>query len=181
MATPANTFVDPSSVLSQLSIIPGQKVADFGCGSGYFTFEFAKRVGPEGRVFALDILPSALEAVESRAKILGLQNVTPKRANLERAEGSTFLAESVDWVVIKDILLQNKDKAGILGEAFRILRPGGRVLVMEWNPDESLVGPEHELRIEKADLERLVAAAGFAVESELSVGAFHYAFVLKKS
>lgn len=181
MATPANTFVDPQGVLNQLSIGSGQKVADFGCGSGYFTFEFAKRVGSEGQVFALDILPSALEAVESRAKLLGLQNVSTKRANLEREQGSTFLAESVDWVVIKDILLQNQDKKAILGEAFRILRPGGHVLVMEWNPDEALVGPEHKLRIAKGELQKMVAEAGFSVEKELSVGAFHYAFVLKKS
>jgi tRNA A58 N-methylase Trm61 len=63
-------FVDPARIISQVEVTTGATVADFGCGSGYFSFAFAKAVGAEGKVFALDILPSALEAVASRAKTL---------------------------------------------------------------------------------------------------------------
>jgi ubiquinone/menaquinone biosynthesis C-methylase UbiE len=172
--------VNPTGVLDQLDVKPGEKVADFGCGSGYFSFEFAKRVGAEGQVYAFDVLPSALEAVESRAKTLGIHNLSTKRANLERPEGSTFLQESVDWVVIKDILLQNDDKQAIMNEAARILRPSGRVLVMEWNPDAKLVGPEAKRRLSRGDLDVLIEGAGLRTERELSVGAFHYALILRK-
>jgi ubiquinone/menaquinone biosynthesis C-methylase UbiE len=174
------TFVDPAQALTGLPIEYGQKVVDFGCGSGYFSFEFAKRVGAEGQVIALDILPSALEAVTSRAKILGLQNLEARRANLEKKRGSQLLAESVDWVVIKDMLFQNNNKQVILEEALHILRPLGHAFIMEWKPGVATVGPGSELRIPPEELQALLEASGFTIVRELPVGGFHYAFLVKK-
>lgn len=182
MNAPQNlNFVDPKTVVDQLSIEPGSQVADFGCGSGYFSFEFARRVGIEqGVVHALDVLPSALEAVASRAKTLGLPNVVTKRVNLENEQGSGLAPLSMDWIVLKDVLLQNKKKDVMLREVSRVLKPGGRALIMEWSPDEALVGPEKELRVQPADLKLLIEAVHLSVEKELSVGGFHYGFVVKK-
>lgn len=181
METPsALSFADPSAIVDQLHIEPGSHVADFGCGSGFFSFEFAKRVGAEGTVHALDILPSALEAVASRAKILNLSNIVTQRANLEKENGSGLPPQSMDWVVIKDILFQNKDRNVILREVSRILKPGGHAILMEWSPKETLVGPDVALRISPDSLRTLVAAVDLAVEKELEVGGFHYAFLVKK-
>jgi ubiquinone/menaquinone biosynthesis C-methylase UbiE len=181
MNTPsALTFADPSAIVDQLNIELKSQVADFGCGSGFFSFEFAKRVGAEGVVYALDILPAALEAVASRAKILNLSNIITKRANLEKENGSGLAPQSMDWVVIKDILFQNENKKLILGEVSRVLKSGGHAILMEWNPKESLVGPDVELRITPEQLRSLVEAAHLAVEKELNVGGFHYAFLVKK-
>lgn len=181
MSTPlALTFADPSAIVNQLQIEPGSKIADFGCGSGFFSFEFAKQVGSEGTVYALDVLPSALEAVASRAKILNLSNIVTKQVNLERENGSSLAPQSIDWVVIKDILFQNKSKDVILREVARVLKQGGHAILMEWSPTETLVGPDKELRISKDQLRMLVEAAHLAVEKELNVGGFHYAFLVKK-
>lgn len=176
----ALTFADPSAIVDQLNIELKSNVADFGCGSGFFSFEFAKRVGAEGVVYAFDILPAALESVESRAKILNLSNIITKRANLEKENGSELAPESVDWVVIKDILFQNKNKKIILSEASRILKTGGHAILMEWNPKEALVGPNIELRISPEQLRSLVENVNLVVEKELNVGGFHYAFLVKK-
>jgi len=174
-------FVDPRAVVDQLAVLPGDQVADFGCGSGFFSFEFAKRVGTDGgMVHALDVLPSALEAVASRAKTLGLTNISTKRVNLENEQGSGLADLSMDWIVLKDVLLQNKKKDVMLREASRVLKPGGRALVMEWNPDESLVGPEKQLRVRPEELKKLLAAAQLSIENELHVGGYHYGFVVKK-
>ena len=182
MDTPQNlNFVDPKVVVDQLAISLGNQVADFGCGSGYFSFEFARRVGAEqGLVHALDVLPSALEAVASRAKTLGLTNVVTKRVNLENEQGSGLSPFSMDWIILKDVLLQNKKKDVMLREVARVLKPGGRALIMEWSPDEALVGPEKGLRVEPEELKKLIAVVGLSVEQELNVGGFHYGFVVKK-
>lgn len=176
----AVTFVDPETLIRQLTIAPGSVIADFGCGSGYFSLAFAKAVGREGKVIALDVLPSALEAVASRAKMSGLQCVSTKRANLEKENGSGLAAESVDWVILKDILFQNKHKDIILREVNRVLRPGGHALLMEWKDQDASVGPELHLRISREELTALVQAEGFLMQQELSVGDFHYAFLLAK-
>lgn len=173
-------FVDPNQVLEKLSVEAGQVVADFGAGSGYFSCAFAQQVGPEGKVVALDILPSSLEAIASRARTTGVSNVEARRANLEREGGSGIDPHSVDWVIIKDILFQNSHKEVILYEAARILKIGGRLFVMEWNPDAAFVGPENNLRVDKRTLQEMLTAAGFAVLEEISVGEYHYAFVAEK-
>ncbi|MBP7060642.1 MAG: methyltransferase domain-containing protein [Candidatus Moranbacteria bacterium] len=173
-------FVDPVSVVSKLSVAPGSQVADFGCGSGFFSFEFARQVGIEGRVHAFDVLPQALEAVNSQAKSLGLGNIITKRVNLENEHGSGLSPASMDWVILKDVLLQNKKKEVLLREVAAVLKPGGRALIMEWNPDESLVGPEKSLRIDKKQLQDLILQAGLSIDEELPVGGFHYAYIAKK-
>lgn len=173
-------FVDPKQVIRELSVGLGDTVADFGAGSGYFSFEFAKTVGSEGKVYALDVLPSALEAITSRAKTLGLANVVATRVNLERPNGSGLGAGSVDWVIVKDVLMQNKDKATILREVARILKPDGRAIIIEWHPDEGTVGPERELRIAPEQLKAWLSESGLSVVDEPAVGGFHYAFVVKK-
>lgn len=174
------SFVDPASVIRALKLEPGKVVADFGCGAGYFTFEAAKAVKDEGRVYALDILPAALESVSSRGKILGLKNIEPKRANLEKVGGSGLDPESVDWVILKDMLFQNKGKEVILQEVFRVLRSGGKALVMEWIPDDSSVGPDEGMRISEDEAKKLVQSIGFSVVSSIPSGDFHYSFIIEK-
>lgn len=174
-------FVEPKQVIRELAVGVGDTVADFGAGSGYFSFEFARAVGADGKVYALDVLPSALEAIVSRAKTLGLSNIVAQRVNLERPNGSGLGTGSVDWVIIKDVLMQNKEKTTILLEVNRILKPDGRAIIIEWHPDESTVGPEKELRIHPDTLRSLIEEAGLEVVEEPAVGGFHYAFVIKKS
>ncbi len=176
----AVTFVDPESLLRQLTVSPGSVVADFGCGSGYFSLAFAKAVGKDGKVIALDILPSALDAVASRAKMAGFSQVSTKRANLEKENGSGLVSESVDWVILKDILFQNTNKELILAEASRVLRAGGHLLLMEWKDEDATVGPELHLRISRADITNLAQKNGFLLQQELMVGDFHYAFLFGK-
>ncbi len=173
------TFVDPEQVIGSLEVVKGDTVADFGCGAGFFSFEFAKRTAPDGTVYALDVLPAALEAVASRAKTLGITNVVTKRVNLEQENGSTLAPQSVNWVILKDMLFQNQKKDIILREVRIILKPVGHALIMEWSPGESFVGPEKSLRHSPDELKGLVEAANLAVEKEIPVGGFHYAFLVK--
>lgn len=174
------SFVDPARIISQIDISLGATVADFGCGSGYFSFEFSKAVGPDGKVYALDILPQALEAVSSQAKLMGIHNIVTKRANLEREGGSTLGLASVDWVILKDMLFQNEHKNVIIMEMARVLKPGGHAIVMEWNPKASAVGPDKKLRIDPEELKALLLASGLALEKSFPAGGYHYAFLMKK-
>ena len=173
-------FIDPSIIVGQLGLEKGITVADFGCGSGYFSLPVAQTIGSDGVLYALDVLPSALESIESRAKIMGLTNIIIKRVNLEKENGSKLEGNSLDWIILKDMLFQNAMKDIILAETYRVLKSGGRMLVVEWNEYDSSMGPEQKLRIKKDDMIVLIQAQKFSIEREVSAGNFHYALVVRK-
>lgn len=173
-------FLDPQAILNQCEIGWGVLAADFGCGSGYFSLPLAQLVGDGGKVFAFDVLPQALEAVASKAKNLGIFHIETRRANLEKENGSKLESESLDFVVMKDVLFQNKNKELILAEAYRTLKKGGKALIVEWNQNQAGIGPEKELRMVESDLKNLVVRQGFELGKEIEAGKFHYAFELKK-
>ncbi|MCK9378902.1 MAG: methyltransferase domain-containing protein [Candidatus Moranbacteria bacterium] len=175
-----NKFADPLEIMKEIDVKRGDVMADFGCGAGYFSLPFAKLVGEEGKVYAFDVLASSLESVESEAKVGGLSNVVTKRVNLEAEKGSGLDDEIVNWVVMKNILFQNKNKEGIIGEAYRILKKGGRVLIMEWNDNNSSLGPDPKLRISEEELELMVNKNNFTVEKKVKVGDFHYMLIAVK-
>jgi ubiquinone/menaquinone biosynthesis C-methylase UbiE len=176
----ANKFADPSEILKEVDVNEGDVMADFGCGAGFFSLPFAKIIGEEGKVFALDVLSSALEAVESEAKAEGISNIITKRVNLETEKGTGMEDETVNWVIMKNILFQNKNKEIIIKEAYRILKKGGRALIMEWNDNDSSFGPNQELRISEDELEKMAADGGFIIEKKVKVGDYHYMIVAIK-
>lgn len=175
-----SNFLSPKDILKQINVAPGSTVADFGCGSGFFSLAFAEAVGEEGKINSFDILPSALESVESKAKLQGLNNIFTQRANLEKNGGSKLSDNSMDWVVVKDMLFQNRNKDIILGEAYRVLKAGGKMLLVEWNDEDMPIGPERDIRISEQELKRLTESQGFKMEKELDSGGFHFGAVFQK-
>ena len=65
-------FIDPEKIINQLEFKKGMKIADFGCGTGYFSFPIARKIDPDGTVWAFDVLKQKIEAIESQAKISGI-------------------------------------------------------------------------------------------------------------
>ena len=173
-------FLDPSEIIAQLDVQRGNIVADFGCGPGYFSVPFAKAVSEDGKVYALDVLPQALETVASKAKNSGINNIVTSRVNVEKEKGSKLENECVDWVIMKDMLFQNKNKDIIIAEAYRILKSGGKVIVTEWNQKNFSIGPEKEIRIPIEELKKIFIDQKFSVEKDVEAGDFHYAFIAVK-
>lgn len=175
-------FIDPEAVIGDMDMKTGMNVADFGCGTGYFSLPLAKAVGKEGIICALDILPSKLESVRSQAKLLGLNNIKTRISNLEIPEGSKLEKETMDWVILVNMLFQN-NKSGrtkIIQEAKRVLKRGGFLLVIEWNELESSIGPDKKIRISKEEMIRMARENGLGILKELKVGNFHYGMILAK-
>jgi len=173
-------FIDPLAVIAQMNLKQGEAIADFGCGTGYFSIPLAQKIGEEGKVYSLDVVPEKLEAVESQAKTLGLTNLVIQRVNLENKEGSKLKAESVDWVIMKDVLFQNKEKNNMLEEAKRVLKPGGKVLLVEWKTEDTAIGPDQEIRISKEKALELINKCELGIEKEIAAGDFHYGYILTK-
>jgi len=176
----AGAFLDAQRVVSSLGISQGQQVADFGCGSGYFTMELAKAVGSGGVVNAVDVMQEPLEAVHAKAEAAGLKNIQMIRADLEVLGGTKLPDGSQDWVLLKNVLFQSQKKEAMLGEAARVAKAGGRVVVIEWKKGAGGIGPPEPLRSDEATIEQMAHASGLRTERPLSVDSSHFGFVFIK-
>jgi ubiquinone/menaquinone biosynthesis C-methylase UbiE len=172
-------FLDPGETIKQLNITKGMQVADFGCGAGYFVIPTAKIVGDEGKVYALDVLDSALESVRSRARIEGLFNIVPKRCNLEVLMGSQIENDLIDLVLLSNILFQSDNKDGIIKEAVRILRKGGKLAIIDWLPGQFL-GPSKDLIVPIEDIKKMVEENGLRFNKDIQIDNYHWGMIFIK-
>jgi len=176
-------FVNPEEVVKKhFNLQPGMVVADFGAGSGYYTLASARIVGESdsGVVYAVDIQKDLLEKIKSRAEEEGLKNVEIVWADLDKPEGSRIAADSLDFVVISNILFQTENKRAVAREAFHVLKSGGIAGVIDWSESFGGLGPRPEDVVGKQDCEKLFLEAGFTMEKEFEAGEHHYGFLFKK-
>ena len=176
----SNQIFDLKSIVRQFGLQEGMRIADLGSGSGYFTIEIAKAVGEGGAVTAMDILDTALETVRARAISEGVKNIQLVRANLEIV-GSTSLADdSQDFVLIKNVLFQNDGKLEIIKEAERVLRPAGKLVIIDWEKGAGGFGPPDEYRTPKESILVLANQEKFIYEKDISIDVYHFGMMFRK-
>ena len=173
-------FINPQKVVENLQIAPGMKVADFGTGSGDFSLAASRLVGGSGVIYAIDIKKEALEALKSRAKILAVFNIETIRADLERPLSTTLKEGMLDYVIIANVIFQITNKDTAAREAFRILKPGGKIILIEWNKEAGKFGPPPSRRLSKEDANNLFEIRGFHFEREFYAGDYHYGMIFRK-
>lgn len=176
----AGAFLDTQRIVSLLGVAPGQQVADLGCGTGYFTIELAKAVGKDGVVSAVDVMPEPLESVQARAEAMGLQNVRAIRADLEVLGGTKISDNSQDLSLLANTMFQSQKKEAMLAEAVRMLKPGGRLVIIEWKKGVNGFGPPDALRTDEETMRALATAAGVRFERTIDTGAFYFGQVYIK-
>ena len=166
-------FLNPEGILQDLRILQaGMRVADLGCGAGYFSVALAQLVGDTGKVYAVDVQQSALDSVTRRAQQMGFDNIELIRANLEKV-GSTGLASgTLDMALLATVLFQSEKKADILKEAKRILQKDGFLVIIDWDPQASIGAGSY--KISKQEVIILATQTVFALQKEFSVDAYHY-------
>ena len=175
-------LTDPVLILEKLEISQGFNVADFGCGSGYYTLPLAKLVGGQGKVFAIDVLESSLESVKSRIEIEGFLNIETIRANIENVKGSGLKAQSIDLVLMANLLYQAEKRLNIFKEAKRVLKKGGILAIVEWNPDvkEKPLGPNYKIKFDKKTIQKEAETEGLKFEKEIEIDEYRYGLLFVK-
>ena len=149
--------------------------ADFGCGSGEWVLPLAETL-EYGKVYAIDLLEEPLSALRGKVRAKNLQNIEIVKADVEKTI-SRLLANSLDLVLMTNLLFQVDDKKAIFEEAKRVLKPGGKALVIDWSEDAN-IGPEQKISVK--DLKNLANGAGFLLEKEFSAGSFHIGMIFVK-
>src|SRR3989344_2798503 len=158
-------FVNPETLLKAVPIEPGMVIADFGCGNGHYTTAAAELAGKKGHVTAFDVMEEALSQTATLAKLLGLHNVATRQCDLEKLGSCAMPETSCDLVIISGIMHQSDKRENVLREAYRVLKTGGRILVVEWEADSPL-GPAAADRISKSDMQGLLEKFSFRPLSE---------------
>jgi ubiquinone/menaquinone biosynthesis C-methylase UbiE len=178
---PSTKFLDPERLLFGTGLGPGQTFVDLGSGSGFYTLAAGKIVGEQGLVYSVDILESALDHVAAETRMKGLRNIKTLLADLE-AEGSCpqIPTGSADMVLFANLLHQIKNSANLFGEAYRLLKTGGKLVVIEWNDQPGPLGPSVEDRISSTQTTRLAQKSAFKSAGTINTDPYHYGLIFIK-
>jgi arsenite methyltransferase len=151
----------PKQVVERLDIKPGARVADLGAGGGYFTWYLAAAVGPQGKVYAVEIDDTALAIIEKEMKSRGVTNVVPIRAE----PGDAKLPEPVDLVFSCDTYHHMENRVAYFQSLARYLKPDGKVAILDFHAEgffSGLLG--HGTT--KEEVRREIESAGYRLAAD---------------
>ncbi len=168
-------------VIAKAGVESGMRVGDLGCGNlAYFTLAAAKAVGKTGIVYAVDILKSVLNSVENLVKQNGWENVKIVWSNLEIVGATKIEAGSLDVIFLHNVLFQSDHDDLVLKETHRLLKKGGKLMVIDWQRVSAPFGPPVGDRPKPEDVKRYGMEAGFKVLEEFTAGPYHYGVTFEK-
>jgi SAM-dependent methyltransferase len=172
----------PDVIMDALGIADGAVVADLGAGGGWFTIRLARRVGPNGVVYALDIQPQMIEAINRRVQQEGLSNVR----TVLGSDADPRLPSGLDAVLIVDAYREMDEPSrpdvlrSLLQNVERALKPQGRLGIVDFLPGHGGPGPAAEDRVAPETVIDAVQSAGLVLQARETVPPFQYLLVFGK-
>lgn len=170
-------FLKIEDVLDNLDLNESMSGAEFGCGSADFAIALAKRLS-RGKIYALDIQEEKLSALKGKLSVAKVGNVHTILSDLEAEKGSTLENNSMDVILIPNVLFQSENKTAIIKEAERVLKSGGELLIIDWlkktpfNQKQKIVNPE--------EVKKIADNLRFSLKKEFAAGDYHYALLFTK-
>jgi ubiquinone/menaquinone biosynthesis C-methylase UbiE len=166
-----------SEIIDKIKLSPDMVGADFGTGSGRWALELSRRL-LKGLVYAIDIQEECLSALEGRAKQEYLDNIRLLRRDLSVKKGSGLPDLSVNVVFLANALSQMEGHRQVIEEAYRVLKPKGSLLVIDWQKDSPLTSCLS--LVESEDVELLAEKIGFRLVESVEVDEYHFGLIFKK-
>ena len=155
-------WLPPEPLLESAHIQLGETVVDIGAGTGFWTAPLSQLVGPDGKVIAVDVEPIMLEELRTLVSTQQLRNVEIVQSEEVRIPLATRVA---DAAILGFVLHEPSDQAAFLREVTRLLKPGGRLLLVDWQKRPTEKGPPVEYRISEQQARSMLAHEGLAVEA----------------
>ena len=170
-------FTDPVKNLKAFGLREDNIVADLGAGTGFYSLA-AGNIVTRGKVYAVELQKDYLTTIINKVADLGLKNVEVIWGNAEKLGGTKIGDNIVDAVIASNILFQVVDKEKFILEIKRILKPKGKVLLIDWS-ESSIMKTTNIISKNKARV--LFEQKGFVFEREITAGDHHYGMILVKS
>ncbi len=166
-------WLPSADVIARIGLKPGMTIADVGAGTGFFALPFARAVGDAGMVLAVDFQKEILEILGAKLSAPG----APK--NVTRVEGeaarTTLHGATCDIVFMSNLWHELDDEPGVLREVRRLLRPGGRLAIVDWRGDvPPPPGPPAAHRVSLDELRQVISDNGWSVDTAENIGMYSH-------
>lgn len=173
-------FSDPQKNVALFDVGPGMKVVDLGAGSGFYTIEAAKRVGSTGRVYAVDVMQDLLNKLKNSAALAGVHNVEVVWGNIEKIGGTKLREAIADRAILSNTLFQiaAPDRDNLALEVKRLVKPGGKLMVIDWEPGSPLTP---KTVVPRMLAEGIFQKVGFTIEKTFDAGDHHYGIIFSRT
>ncbi|MBV8127009.1 MAG: class I SAM-dependent methyltransferase [Planctomycetaceae bacterium] len=167
----------PEAMLDALKIPPGATVADVGAGAGYHSLRLARRVGPGGTVLATDVQPEMIQLLKQNAQAARVYNIKPLLCS---SKNSMLPDGKVDLILMVDVYHECTDPETTLRGLRKALRPGGRLVLVEFRGEapEVPIKPEHKMTLKQ--VRREVEPQGFAFVTSLEFLPWQHIIIFDK-
>ena len=169
-----DAYQKPDEVIRALELKPGETVADIGSGSGYFTLRLARAVGEAGHVYGVDIDPDLTRHLNRRIRDSGLRNV---QTVLSEPDDPLLPDRSIDRFLIVNTWHHIEGHARYLALLKKLLKPGGQIIMIDYQKRDLPVGPPMAMKIARGDLVREMVENGFRLASEHTFLPYQYFLV----
>lgn len=169
-------------LLHELDLREGMVYADLGIGSAaYFALTGARIVGDPGIVYGVDVQKQVLEACQSHAKTQGVYNLTCVWSDLEvYGAAKKIHNDAVDRLSLVNTLYQTEKDEHVFNEANRMLKPGGKVMIIDWMPIDAPHGPPMETRTSLDKVRQMAQIVGWKEVRSFEPSKYHYGVIFEK-
>jgi ubiquinone/menaquinone biosynthesis C-methylase UbiE len=152
-------LLPPEEIVEKLDIKPDHTITDLGAGNGYFAIPMAKRT--KELVYAVDIEPKMLGVLKENGGKAQVENIQNVESDLDRIQLNDH---SLHKVMISFVMHEVPDIDKTISEIKRILKPGGTIMVIEWEPVQTASGPPFHITISSEEMVKILEENGFDAE-----------------
>ena len=171
------SFSEPMKNVLQLGLREGMKVGDFGAGSGHYARAAAAITGQSGKVYAIDVQENILKHLKLNSHRHHQSIIDTIWGDIEKLGGTHLRDASLDAVIIANVLFQIDNLSGLLEEIRRVLKSGGKLMVIDWAGSYGGIGPMQEKVITEHETEAFFINGGFHKVKSFRAGPHHYGII----
>ena len=181
MTNAGTALLDPQKIFEKIELRPGMRVADLGCGrTGHFVFPVSRIVGDTGVVYAVDVVKDILQSLGGRIRSEGFGNVQTIWSDIEVPNIIPIPSGSLDVCFFVNVMFLLKDRLSAIQEAMRLLKSGGRLVIIDWEKKLGPLGPEIGSLVKPDDIIRLATENNLTLLDNFKNGDYHYCLIFKK-
>ncbi|MHB8709986.1 MAG: class I SAM-dependent methyltransferase [Minisyncoccota bacterium] len=171
------SFSNPQENVLQLGLHEGMKVGDFGAGSGHYARAAAAVVGTGGKVYAIDVQEEVLKHLKLNTHERHQGIIETVWGDIEKPGGTHLRDATLDAVILANTLFQVENRFACLTEIKRVLKSGGKLMVIDWAGGYGGMGPSPDKIVPEHEAEAFFISGGFHKVKSLRAGPHHYGVI----